>query len=443
MPPRMTMAPNGRRRNQAPWMVTPTPPLSPIIAAEDLTAAGDNKLLIAALAMTFACAISLPFFVFGPFVFYIVVIGLVIWYLPITVPMIMLVKLAWYFVLLFVHVQNTPTLLNIASLIVADLYSLALATIFMSNGIDKSIKYLSYTCGAIIFAGFLIGLTIGSSFEIADPIETFSYGRMLILTKPYEGHSMLIETSTIILAASLAGFIGKRLLFITIPVASAGLLAANNATSIGIFGIIWGISTFERLLFYRLTTLAHVILIGICIYIIFDPDLLYDTLYFIRFDVLGQDITMYRGDFTSGRAQLTALLIDLANDEPIFGVGHEHNILEYGIRTITGAATGATSESPLRLAAKYGWPTFGFMIVLVSMPLFVGLTQKSGKVRNFFVSIGYAIILASSTNSGFSTGQSATYFLFGPIIWLAILWRIRSNGEGWKDLGTRSATSGW
>lgn len=423
MPPKMTMPPIRRSRNQPPWMTVQSPPAPMGSANLDEGSADHRRLLTVALSLIFASAISLPLLWFGPFIFYVAIIGLAAWNLPFTLPTILVIKLAFYAVLVFAHIESNATIINLFSLIVADFYCLSVAKIFMSNGIGNSIRHLTFACGAIIAMGFLVGVTVGPELSIADPLETLATRqRMLILASPLDGHSVLIETSSIILAASLAGFIDRKYLLITVPVGSLGLIAANNATSIGILGIVWVIAMLERLRFYRIATVVHIICIGLGLYILLDPELLYDALYFLRFEVLGQDISMYRGDYTSGRAQLTGLLVDLANEQPIFGVGHEHRVLEYGVRTITGAAVGATSESPVRLAAKYGWPMFGFMMLLASMPLLVGLTQKASPLRTFFISIGYSIILASSTNSGFSTGQSTTYLLYGPIVWLAILW---------------------
>ena len=140
--------------------------------------------------------------------------------------------------------------------------------------------------------------------------------------------------------------------------------------------------------------------------------------------MVGQDPSNYSGDFSAGRALLNSLLTDLANQSPLTGVGHEHQTLTYGVRIVTGEQAGANSESPLRLAAQYGWPLFLLTFALSAMPLVMGLTS-SGLFRRFFIPMGYVVLITGSTNGELiSVGQSSAYILMWPIVWLAyIFWK--------------------
>ena len=97
-------------------------------------------------------------------------------------------------------------------------------------------------------------------------------------------------------------------------------------------------------------------------------------------------LTVMRYDYLTlftGREKLWRTLIDMVQDNPIFGQGHPTAYTEYGLdirlendRRIGGSMFDAQSESGLLLAAKYGLPAFlSYSLFLIS-PAFLIRNNK-------------------------------------------------------------------
>lgn len=336
-------------------------------------------------------------------------------------PLLLLIKGVIVIVLIFVHQNSIPTAVNLVSLLVADVYALSLGSLFARLSMEKFTNILFRTAVWTILAGTLVSVLLSQTgLDVGNPIEgLLEERRFRILAITAAGHSVAIELASLALICLLSGFIRVKGRLIYGFVLSVILIIAGSLTSILCLVVILGVSAFEwpsKGVLAR--TFVHLSLICLVAWVVSDGESFNILLKWFRVSVVGQDEAMYHGgDFTAGRKMLTIMMLELANGAPWVGVGHEHHWLQYGVMALTGEK-GAMSETPLRLAAKYGWAFFVIVLATTFIPLWHGMLSK-GRERVFFIAFGYCVLIISLSGTGFAQAQTTFYMVYGPIIFLA------------------------
>lgn len=336
------------------------------------------------------------------------------------IPILFIIKLIIAAPILIYHIGSSGSILNIASLLVADMYAFTIGMALFRMPLEKSILAM-YRLGVWCFWGtFLVSMFGSYVFGLLNPIHDFINGnRVLFLATPGIGHSILggISALSLICILSTGLNISK---FIASVAFSTLLFSGGSATNALCVFAIWAVYFFEKSgLPNKFKSTVYVASIAVSAIFLISPENINSAMKTFRIEIVGQQEDSYSGDFSAGRLLLNELLIETTNQNPFFGVGHDHPSLLYGLRIITGRESGAASESPLRLSAKYGWPFFLISAIIFMMPLFYGLIAQKRISRMFFIMSGVSVFIMGSTNADISLAQSATYILFSPIAWMS------------------------
>jgi hypothetical protein len=133
---------------------------------------------------------------------------------------------------------------------------------------------------------------------------------------------------------------------------------------------------------------------------------------------------------------LTKRLREESAEKPFVGLGHGAAVLKYGIDrhgkiTSREAHRVASSESPLRLAVKYGWIYFAAVLIFViSAPYF--FRQLPALERDPWITVWGMSLISVTTNGGMENyyGMSG-FFLFMLVLPMFVAYR------SWRDRGCR------
>lgn len=371
---------------------------------------------------------SIPFFgwynPYVPFLFFLIISLTNLWYIN-RIPFLFKIKIILTFIFLFYYQNDLSTIGNLVSIVLADFFSLVMAFLYLRYDDEIFLNKISNFCFYGIFFGFVFSVFLSYFSEVSNPIYSLlNKERVLILAPNIWGHSILNEWGVLALISVLAlqvTYNYNNFFIFKIGILVLLLFFAGNSTAILCLLVLFFTFLIEKMkIRNHLKNIVHIFILTSAVILICNQDLFTLLIQWLRFDILGQDPSMYRNDdLTSGRADLTRLLINVANENPFWGAGQNHPVLKYGVTLETGEDQGATSESPLRLAAKYGWVYFTFTLLFWLMPFFAGF--KYQKLRAFFIFSGYSILILGGTNAGFSVAQSNFYIFYSPIVVMAIL----------------------
>ena len=205
-------------------------------------------------------------------------------------------------------------------------------------------------------------------------IQIINGDRLKLLSPDGTGHSPLISvaliTFVLVLYFKNSGYTKNLILLFLLLVCF--LTQTRTAWFAAIFVILAWI--FYKNFTSKLYSL-YLILFLIFIFVLFiipgASDILNKYIGYVD-DVL--DLNLIRsgayGDFTSGRSGLNLYMFNMSFTSPFFGLGNSSDILTYRIDS-SGAISerGANSESPLRIAVKFGWIYFFFILYIIIFPL--------------------------------------------------------------------------
>jgi hypothetical protein len=323
------------------------------------------------------------------------------------------------------HIQSLKSVIDITALIIVTLYAYTVASILVNLSFVRAIKALYKYCIYTIFLAFVVSIVLSGPLGLMNPINTILTGDRLMLLASAGGHSILNDLAALgLICLSLGIKLVPQQLWIRLLL-SLFLILAGSSTTFLVVLVIWAVALFEgahrapNIQLTLMKTLCHFSMLLLILLIALNPLTTNEIMKNVRL-LAGQGNNQYYGDYTAGRALLTVVLVDAANEAPYFGSGDDHPVLTYGVTLITGKEKGATSESPLRLAVKFGWPFFTLNLAIWLSTLFIGLTSK-GIHRSFFILSGYTLLVLTTTNAGFSTPQSTTSIVFSPLLWFGIL----------------------
>jgi hypothetical protein len=380
--------------------------------------------------------ISLPFFnlIYWPLayaLFTICVIGAVLQQNPrdmnfdIRIPGLFLLQFGLLGVAFVVHGDNNSNVVNISAIIFVECVIMWLLTIsWDSDRIVVFSRRLVGACFFVIIVGAAFSIVFASRLQVENPVADFLAGNRVRILAFETGHSVLIDAALICLivaASNLARFgIGVRISIVVVSV----LLISLAKTSLGTVAIAtvalvfiaeWTLPAMLRVILYM------VYLIGIVFYF-FDPDIFDSLLLILRSNIQNADLSYYAdGDLTAGRRVLNQVLLSMISEHPLFGVGHDHPILRYGIEYMatSNSSTSATTESGLRIAAKYGMPYFLCMLAILLLPLLVSYRCSDRSKRIFNVSLSLCTIYITAVNYQMEAPHATATFLYLSLIVLA------------------------
>lgn len=370
------------------------------------------------LFIAFAIPIITPFDFSFIYILYIAAIALMLlfsppkntkkltlyWFIP---------ALTLYSILVLSHANDQASIINLSAVLIT------LSLIFLineklkrsPNTVIQTINTLPKFVLLSMAAYIPISILFSNFLDINNPLSDLITGnRLRFLSGSNTGHSVLISISFIglILCYSKVSFFSGKLrwpatsLFILLLILSKSsvswLLIFSSTTIFIIEGIRHRIG--------RAATFGYFLLAFTSIIALSNFEAL---MTFFRTDLQGNDTSIYAGDLTAGRAELNSLLISGISTSPLTGLGHGHPMLQSGLKDSAGH--GASSESGLRLAAKYGIPYFIAILVLISLP-FRAFSIDDKKLRILSISFSSGLILMLTANATLEAPHSFEFFFY-------------------------------
>jgi len=408
-----------------------------ISASQERLYAGSDSLISAALVGAVVMATPFISFVYFPAI-YLCVGLLFFWYFAsILLAEPNSARFEYYFplalkhvvllLLMFVHFASFETVRNIISIIFIDV-SIMLGMLHLNL---KKISIRSYARGLCIV--LIATLVLGTAFsvfasryiEITNPIESYAAGGRFLLLSNVAGHSSVIEIGFIVLSLAVSNVIESSLFFRwTLIVAGAACLLVSR-TAVGYLTLFWIFSVYliEMVDGARIKGILYMALFTFSVYLFFDLEFLQDIMFAVRSIVRPDAIAQYQYDFTSGRSGLNYLMLEGALSAPFSGLGHTDPLLLYGSLTEDIAArVGAVSESPLRVAAKYGFPLLACIVLFVISPA-INQGRCSRAWSRFTHMLIGCIIAVMFTNSTFEVAHQYN------TIWYSVLLLFLHHGN--------------
>lgn len=326
-----------------------------------------------------------------------------------------IVKFVILSILFAVYAGNEASLVNLGAILVADifivLFSFSLSRIEFRRAVHLAVLAL----GAVLAAGIAFSAIFAETLSLADPIADLGSGmRLRILNERTSGHSLAIDLSIIVFLALACGatYFANSVRFVLIGISlSIILLSKSSVAYIAIFLVFYALLLEILFRGNRVKSIIHLSSIGIIVVFTLDAELFNSAMEAVR-AVAGQDRAAYLGDFTAGRALLNAIMLEAASQAPLFGLGHDAEVLRYGAGFWTLEDGGAISESSFRIAAKYGYPFFVLTMAAFLLHL-SALSFNNRAMRMFFIPLIYVVVVMAANGSAFETPHANQYWIYG------------------------------
>jgi len=263
-------------------------------------------------------------------------------------------KFALLGMLAAVHFSDSLT--NLGGMAIVDLSMLFLTmSCAATAAVDqKVLRLICITMLGSVVVYIPIAIVMSKVLPVADPIlSVLMRHRLILLSPPLAGHSVLLTYSAVAMLLIVSDTIRVGIAKWPLAVLSALLLAiSGSSTGILVIAVIGGIFGVSRVLKKPTTALAVMLVVFIAV-----ASLGNTALEFVR-NLQGVNTSDYHGDLTAGRALLNRLMWDSAWQAPLTGLGTSNDVIQYGIGVMmdTNDQYMATVESPVRLAAKFGFP---------------------------------------------------------------------------------------
>lgn len=333
----------------------------------------------------------------------------------------LVVKIVFLMVLMVFHGQSPQSVVNLGALLLVD-FLLFLILIRSKKSGYFNVAYgwvFSFVLVALFF-WFLISVVFSGALGIANPIFDLTRGaRLRLLSVELSGHSILIDICFVglIICTSKVVVINRWARRFWIVLFSFLLILSRSAAGWLLLAIAFFVLIVESTPFKSSArkNIVYAILVFGAVLIFSQIDV-NSILMFIRSNIQGVDVDVYRGDYSAGRYDLNKLLLDGMAKNPFYGLGHDDPILRFGTRI--GDSDGAVTESVLRVAVKYGVPYFIVIFLIASLP-FRGLLLKTGGTRIFSISLGLGLYLLMATNGAFEVPHSWSYLFYFGLIFLS------------------------
>lgn len=318
-------------------------------------------------------------------------------------------------ILLAAYAGHAASLVNLGAILVADIF-IILFSFSLSRMEFRRVLHLAVpVLGAMLVAGMAFSAVFAETLALADPFADLASGaRLRILNERTSGHSLAIDLSIIVFLALACGatFFAKHVRFVLIGISvSIILLSKSSAAYIAIFLVFYALFVELLLRDNRLKSIVHLSSFGIIVVSALNAELFNSAMEAVR-AIAGQDRADYLDDFTAGRALLNAIMLEAASQAPLFGLGHDAEVLRHGVGFWTLEAGGAISESSFRIAAKYGYPFFVLTMAAFLLHL-SALSFNNRAMRKFFIPLIYVVLVMAANGSAFETPHANQYWIYG------------------------------
>ncbi|WCT73698.1 O-antigen ligase family protein [Sphingomonas naphthae] len=336
------------------------------------------------------------------------------------IPWIMVVKVAFLALSILAHSESTKTIINACSIMLADITCLALIVVTPSDPASMSKIFRKiYTVFLVIMGiGFAIGMVAPGAFQVVSLSSVASGGRLLLFAGEMAGHSAAYDLSLVLLILSIAGFSGRSTNS-SLAIAVVCLVVAMLTRASTTYGALIGIGYVYLVemvlpLRWRSRNVVHAF-VAVGAIALFSTVSVTDLLSPLR-DFQRDGEVVAGEDLTAGRSGLTDAYLSLANSAPTFGVGRDHPLFLIGLLDENYNVIAAV-ETPIRLAAGFGWPYFAIILgILFSLLKCLRFPSR----RKRFLCLSLLMILLSMFVSGslFEIAHYLPTYFYVPLIFL-------------------------
>lgn len=327
------------------------------------------------------------------------------------------VAFSFYMLLVIAHVDDYGSIINLSAMLFVWLFIVFfVGTIFdelrLINFFVESLpKFIIFT----LIAYFFISIVLSIIVPVENPILTIlSGGRLKLLSYDSAGHSILIDLSFLglVFAYAKVSIFNGKVRFLAI-LFFMSLLALSKTTTA------WVLIFCSSLIYLIESVRFKANKVGILFYFILAVSFVlinFNGFSFllenIRGNLQGNDTSMYNDDLTAGRTELNILMMDSIEQNPIFGLGHGHPILQDGLQSTNGF--GAKTESGLRMATKYGIPFFIVILSIILLPIRSFFSEKL-QDRVLGISIPLGVLCMLSSNSILEVPHGFGFLFYLPL----------------------------
>jgi len=335
------------------------------------------------------------------------------------VPLTFALALAGYIASLVYHGNSAATLSTSLSVIAMAISVVLVARRLIPPGSDAAPEFIKNLRGALLL--FLVAALVTSviaatlTASIANPIAALfnpaEGGRLRLLARVTDGHSLLIPAAFLVIVAELR--LPRGWLSAASIVACTALLVASGtrvaAAYLGVALIFALVRTLRLPGLILRATLVVTLAVAASIVWAGQVDALRPLLEPIQSALPGLRLVNPASALGSGRDGLNDMLWRLAAEAPVFGVGYDHP-------AITAAALGpamAANESFLRVLATRGWLVALPLILLFTAPL----VRRNADPALIAIAAGSALDIVLNGNvERLSSSTSVWLWLMATII---------------------------
>jgi hypothetical protein len=291
------------------------------------------------------------------------------------VPLIFAFVLTGYLASLVYHGNSAATLSTSLSVIAMAVSVLLVARRLIPTGEDPAAEFLHNMRSALLLfllAGFATSAIAGAvAAGVANPLASLlspaDGGRLRLLARLTDGHSLLIPAGFLVIVAELRlprGWLSAA----SIVSCTALLVASGTRVAAAYLGVAIAFASIRALRLpvpFLRVALVGALLLAASIVWGGQVDALRPVLDPIQSALPGLRLVNSQSALGSGRDGLNEVLWRLAAEAPVFGVGYDHP----SIATGQPGTAAATNESFLRVLATRGWLVALPLILLFAAPL--------------------------------------------------------------------------
>lgn len=316
------------------------------------------------------------------------------------------------------YTSDMPTFVNIGSILFG---SISLGLMMMMWPLNK--ETFSFVFSRVRSASFvilLVGIVFGPIFSsligTTNPISDVMNGDRLRIFSLKTGHSIAIECSVILFFSTSSGIFREsfiKVIFILLLSSAVMVLTKSSLSFVCLAGLAY--------VFFSETLISNSVV----------KNIMHVFIAVFAFTALitdGSDIIMSsrsiqygegaakiykRSDITAGRSDLNKILIESANKNPFLGGGVKDKAVDVGV--FNHGKTESRTESGIRLAAKFGWIYFSYILLICISPISV-LIKKDKHIRIVGLSIVVYCISTISINNLFEISQMWSTICMLPLV---------------------------
>lgn len=337
--------------------------------------------------------------------------------------------------LIFYYINDFDSLLNLSMLFLTfvSLNRIALwgAYYYGSKNIQKTLACILPKIGICVFFISIMLTTIGwPTAPDWYPWEALYTNKRFVLMKTTTTHNILFWILGFPLAYwTRSYFLSKNknirvVNFISIAIVVFIFLISKSRKGIlYVFAIILSIFSYKRVLSPFILGAISILLV-FCLFLLFTFPFVAESIFsymksiqkVLKFTRILSDYEDAGRALTSGRDILSISLLKYSSLKPLTGLGDSHEVFKYGISkqgvVDIKAEKTMSSESPLFLAVKYGWPYFIACMIIIFVPFVKAMRNYYGDYSIYVITCINMIMYYLVTENFFvHTYSTSGFFL--------------------------------